>query len=129
VRSLDYVILFVEDIDASMSFYRELLGGDPSTRSETYAEFRLSNLRLGLYDRARLPELIGREGSAGGPDSEILFLVDDADAEAERLRASGVQILSGPIDRPWGHRTVHLVDPDGHVIELAQEIPRRSPNP
>jgi lactoylglutathione lyase len=55
-----------------------------------------------------------------------LFLVEDVDAEAERLRAAGVRILSGPVDRAWGHRTVHVEDPDGHVIELAREIPRSS---
>jgi lactoylglutathione lyase len=126
VRSLDYVILYVEDLDASVGFYQALLGQPASARRQTYAEFRLSNLKLGLYDRAHLPELIGREGSAGGAASEILFLVEDVEAEAERLRAAGVEILSGPVDRPWGHRTLHVADPDGHVVELAQEIPRSS---
>ena len=27
-------------------------------------------------------------------------------------------------DRPWGHRTLHVADPDGFVVEFAQEIPR-----
>lgn len=126
VRSLDYVILYVEDLDTSIGFYQALLRRPASTRRETYAEFRLSNLKLGLFDRAHLPELIGREGSAGGPASEILFLVEDVEAEAERLRAAGAEILSGPVDRPWGHRTLHVADPDGHVVELAQEIPRSS---
>ena len=35
-----------------------------------------------------------------------------------------VAVLRGPTDRPWGHRTLHLADPDGFVVELAQEIPR-----
>jgi lactoylglutathione lyase len=38
-----------------------------------------------------------------------------------------VAILKGPVDRAWGHRTLHLEDPDGFVVELAQEIPRRPP--
>jgi lactoylglutathione lyase len=63
----------------------------------------------------------------GGPAGEVLFLVDDVDAEAERLRGLGVEFLSGPVDRPWGHRTLHLLDPDGFVIELAQRIPRLLP--
>jgi len=29
------------------------------------------------------------------------------------------------VDRPWGHRTVHVEDPDGFVVELAEEIPRQ----
>jgi lactoylglutathione lyase len=51
-------------------------------------------------------------------------MVDDVDAYAERLEADGVRLLSGPADRPWGHRTVHIADPDGFVVEFAEEIPR-----
>jgi lactoylglutathione lyase len=54
-----------------------------------------------------------------------VFLVGDVDAEAERLRGAGVAIRKGPVDRAWGHRTVHLEDPDGFVVELAEEIPRQ----
>jgi lactoylglutathione lyase len=55
----------------------------------------------------------------------VVLLVEDVDAEAARLRSAGATILSGPVDRVWGHRTLHLEDPDGFVVELAQEIPRR----
>lgn len=54
---------------------------------------------------------------------EVLFLVEDVDAEAERLRGLGVEFLFGPVDRPWGHRTPYLLDPHGFVVELAQKIP------
>jgi len=79
------------------------------------------------YERARLPGLIGREAAEGGPGGEVVFFVDDADEEAQRLRGLGVEILAGPVDRPWGHRTLHLRDPDGFVVELAQEIPGERP--
>jgi catechol 2,3-dioxygenase-like lactoylglutathione lyase family enzyme len=52
-------------------------------------------------------------------------LVKDVDAEAQRLRAAGATILKGPVDRAWGHRTLHVEDPDGFVVELAEEIPRQ----
>ena len=53
-----------------------------------------------------------------------MVMVDDVDACAERLEGLGVPVLSGPADRPWGHRTVHVADPDGFVVEFAAEIPR-----
>jgi lactoylglutathione lyase len=84
----------------------------------------LENCRLGFYPRDAAPDLLGR--SSRGSGAELLFLVEDVDAEANRLRAAGVRILSGPLDRSWGHRTVHVEDPDGHVVELAREIPRSS---
>jgi lactoylglutathione lyase len=125
VRTIDYVILYVADLDRALGFYRMLLGVEGSPRSETYAEIRLAHAKLGFYLRDALPGLIGRPGRPG-PDAEVLFLVDDVDAEADRLRDAGVRVLSGPVDRPWGHRTLHLEDPDGHVVELAQEIVRSS---
>jgi lactoylglutathione lyase len=127
MKRVDYVILYVRDLERSIGFYRKVAGLQFKLQGDGYAEFATEGARFGLYDRARLPELIGREATAGGPAGEVVFLVEDADAEAARLRAAGVTILSGPADRPWGHRTVHLLDPDGFVVELAQEIPRRSP--
>jgi lactoylglutathione lyase len=124
VASLDYVILYVDDLERSLSFYRLLLGVVGARRSETYAELVLENCRLGFYLREAAPDLLGR--SSVGSGAELLFLVEDVDAEADRLRSAGVRILSGPLDRPWGHRTVHIEDPDGHVVELAREIPRSS---
>ncbi|HZB03283.1 MAG TPA: VOC family protein [Actinomycetota bacterium] len=124
MASLDYVILYVDDLERSLSFYRLLLGVVGARRSETYAELVLENCRLGFYLREAAPDLLGR--SSEGSGAELLFLVEDVDAEADRLRSAGVRILSGPLDRPWGHRTVHIEDPDGHVVELAREIPRSS---
>jgi lactoylglutathione lyase len=124
VASLDYVILYVDDLERSLSFYRLLLGVVGARRSETYAELVLENCRLGFYLREAAPDLLGR--SSEGSGAELLFLVEDVDAEADRLGSAGVRILSGPLDRPWGHRTVHIEDPDGHVVELAREIPRSS---
>jgi lactoylglutathione lyase len=121
--TLDHVILYAADLDRAVAFYRTVLGVEGERRSETYAEMRLSHPKLGFDLRHALPDLIGRPGGSG-PTAEVLFLVENVDAEAERLRAEGVRILSGPVDRSWGHRTLHLEDPDGHVVELAQEIDR-----
>jgi lactoylglutathione lyase len=79
---------------------------------------------LAVYEARRAAWLTGR-AVAPGPAAEIVFLVDDVDAETRRLAALDVTVLSGPADRPWGHRTVHVADPDGFVVELAQEVPRR----
>ena len=125
MRTLDYVILYVADLDRALGFYRTLLGVEGERRSETYAEILLANAKLGFYLRDALPDLIGRPGGSG-PEAEVVFVVDDVDGEADRLRVAGVRILTGPVDRPWGHRTLHLEDPDGHVVELAQEIVRSS---
>jgi lactoylglutathione lyase len=127
IARVDYVILYVEDLDRSIAFYREMIGLQLRLRDRGYVELVTEGTKFGLFARANLPELIGREARAGGPGGEIAFLVDDVDGEAARLRAAGAEILLGPTDRPWGHRTLHLLDPDGFVVELAQEIERLPP--
>jgi lactoylglutathione lyase len=127
VESVGYVILYVSDVEASVAFYRDALGLPFKLRDAGYAEFVTGETKFGLLERTRASDMIHREPTEGGPAGEVLFLVDDVDAEAERLRGLGVEFLSGPVDRPWGHRTLHLLDPDGFVVELAQNIPRLLP--
>jgi lactoylglutathione lyase len=124
---VDYVILYVEDLDRSVAFYREMIGLRLKLQEHGYAELVTEGAKLGLFERAKLPELIGRDARPGGPGGELVFLVEDVDAEAARLRAASAEILMGPTDRPWGHRTLHLLDPDGFVVELAQEVERQPP--
>ena len=126
VRRVDYVIRFVRDLGRSVEFYRDVLGMKPRILGDGYVEFDTDNVKFGLYERAKLPELIESAPEAGGPDGEVVFVVEDVDAWVERLDTNGIEVLSGPTDRPWGHRTVHLTDPDGLIVELAQEIPRRN---
>jgi lactoylglutathione lyase len=132
---LAYVILYVDDLDRSARFYRDVVGVPLRFADDAFAEFDTNGTRFGLFPRARLPDLLGPAAVAeptGGPVSwrpgaEVCFMVPDVDRHADRLRAAGAEVLSGPTDRPWGHRTLHLRDPDGHVVELAQEIPRPVP--
>jgi len=39
------------------------------------------------------------------------------------LAKKEVTLISGPIDRPWGVRTVTFADPGGHIWEIAQDLP------
>lgn len=124
MRTVDYVIRYVEDLDRGVAFYRDALGLEHRFTDNGYAEFAAGPTKLALMERARAAEMLGRPVPSGGWGGEILFLVENADAEAERLRAAGVEIVAGPEDRPWGHRTLHVADPEGHLVELAEEIER-----
>ena len=123
-ETVDYVILYVRDIERSIAFYRDVVGLRFKFLDSGYAEFATKVTKFALFDRALLPNLIGREQSEGGPSAEVAFLVDDVDAETERVKAAGAGILSGPVDRPWGQRTLHFLDPDGNVVEFAKELER-----
>ncbi|CAM3466097.1 VOC family protein [Mycobacterium colombiense] len=121
MRRVDYVIHYVESLRRSVAFYRDVIGLRVRIEGDGYVEFDMENTKFSLFERSKLPELIGRDGGEP-PCGEIGFLIDDVDAEAERLRGLGVEILTGPVDRPWRERTLHIADPDGNIIEFAQKL-------
>jgi lactoylglutathione lyase len=118
---VDYVIQYVESLPRSVTFYRDAIGLKVRIEGDGYVEFEMENTRFSLFERSKLPELIGREAGSA-PCSEVGFLVEDVDREADRLTGLGVEILSGPVDRAWGERTLHIADPDGNIIEFAQKL-------
>jgi len=124
VERLGYVILYVEDLEASVAFYRDVVGLPYKFTDAGYAEFGTDGTRFALYERRRAEWLTGRTVTPG-PAAEIVLIVEDVDAYADRLASLGVSVLSGPADRPWGHRTLHIADPDGFIVEFAEEIPRQ----
>jgi lactoylglutathione lyase len=118
---VDYVIQYVASLERSIPFYRDVIGLKMRIEGDGYAEFEMDNTKFSLFERSKLPELIGRQGGTA-PCGEIGFIIDDIDEVAERLKGLGVEILTGPIDRPWGERTLHIGDPDGNIIEFAQKL-------
>ena len=98
---------------------------DLEFEDDTSAVMKMENLLLNLVVRGSAPELIEPAPvAASGAGSKLMFTiwVDDVDALAADLTARGLALLNGPIDRPWGVRTVAFADPDGHAWELAQQI-------
>ena len=120
---LGHVILYVADLAASTAFYRDVVGLPHRFTDAGYAEFDTGATRFALYERRRAEWLTGGPVQPG-PAGEVVLVVADVDAAATRLEAHGVRPLAPATDRPWGHRTLHVADPDGFVVEFAQEIPR-----
>jgi uncharacterized glyoxalase superfamily protein PhnB len=50
---------------------------------------------------------------------QLTIPVDDVDVRCAELAALGVELLNGPMDRPWGIRTASFTDPAGHIWEIA----------
>ena len=78
---------------------------------------------INLLDAREADALIA-PGRVASPDagSRMVFTigVDDVDATCEVLKARGVELLNGPMDRPWGIRTASFRDPGGHIWEIAK---------
>jgi len=121
----DYVVLLVEDVDRALDFYCGVLGLPLGHRSGPYAQLETGVTRVALYQRGAMAETLGRELESPSPDApafELGFKVDDCDAVYNELVAAGANPAVPPSDRPWGQRTSYVRDPDGHLVELAQDL-------
>ena len=123
---LEVITLFVEDVEATKTFYVDVIGGEVVYADEESAVVRLSNLLvnvLGVDNAPTLVEPMPVAEARTGARALYTIRVDDADAAFEELTARGAAFLNGPIDRPWGRRTAAFADPAGNVWEIAQELP------
>lgn len=112
----------VDDVDQAIDFYTEHFGFEPGhNASPAFAEVSRGNLRLllaGPKSSAGRPMPDGRKPEPGGWN-RIHFIVDDIDAEVERLRAAGLGFRNDIVTGPGG-KQILVDDPSGNPIELFQ---------
>ncbi len=125
----DYVVVIVADLDRALSFYTGTLRLRLGHRSGPYAQLDTGPTRLSLYEREAMAQTLGRARLAradrDAPGFELGFKVQDVDAAYAELVAGGAEPAVPPTDRHWGQRTAYVRDPDGHLVELAQDLHRR----
>jgi catechol 2,3-dioxygenase-like lactoylglutathione lyase family enzyme len=129
--ALQYCHITVNDLDASLSFYRDALGLE--VRNDVGSGgFRW--VTLGSPDQPGLEIVLsephaGRSQADGDALQELLtkgvlpmtvFRVDDLDAAFEHVQASGAEVLQEPIDQPWGPRDCAFRDPSGNMVRISQ---------
>jgi len=122
---LTFVALNVSDLDATVGFYRMVLG---DALHESSHDTELNDVWYGgrhaacswtdgafmhfaLYP-ARLPH---RPVSTA---AQIGFHLHDFDEVHARLVASGVPVLQEPRSEPWG-KTARYADPDGNIVSIS----------
>jgi len=126
LNSVDFVTLFVEDLERSKVFYQDVFGLPLAFEDADSAVFRFANTTINLLTASAARDLIQPGAVAGreaGSRFQFTIQVDDVDATCEELAERGVRLLNGPIDRDWGVRTASFTDPGGHIWEIAQTLP------
>jgi catechol 2,3-dioxygenase-like lactoylglutathione lyase family enzyme len=125
VTGISAVTLFVEDLDRARQFYRETFGLPVVFEDPNSAVFRFGSTLINLLQVAAAPELIAPAPVARADSgSRFQFTIDvpDVDALCADLERRGVELLNGPMNRPWGIRTASFRDPGGHIWEIASRI-------
>ena len=118
------VCLITNDVLRLREFY-ETVFGVQAKGDEIHSGISISGLAL-VFDHVDIADEnpTFRYVSAGGANNVIVgFNVDDVDAEYERLRTLGAQMLNEPTTHPWGARSFQFKDPDGNIINF-RTIPK-----
>ena len=120
----------VQDPDAALRFYRDALGlevrVDVSNEGFRWVTVGApgQDVDIVLYQPHG-----GRSQAEGdallslvlqGSLQAAIFRTTDLAATFEQVRASGVEILEEPADRPWGARDCAVRDPSGNLVRIAQ---------
>jgi catechol 2,3-dioxygenase-like lactoylglutathione lyase family enzyme len=112
----------VDDVDSAVDFYTSHFGFSvQSNHAPAFADVVRGNLRLllsGPTSSAGRPMPDGRQPGPGGWN-RIHFVVEDIDAEVERLRDAGLSFRNDIVSGPGG-RQILVEDPSGNPIELFQ---------
>ncbi|WP_437478043.1 VOC family protein [Sorangium sp. So ce1014] len=123
------ITLGVDDLEASLRFYREGLGFQ--TEGIVGEEFEYGavvfiqlqpGLRLALWPRASIAQDTGLSVGRAGPTEMTLGHNVTSKAEVDSVmataRAAGAAIIKAAHDTFWGGYSGYFQDPDGHLWEV-----------
>jgi len=122
-HGISAITLFVEDLTVAKEFYQRAFGLSQVFADDDSVVFRFGETLVNLLKTSAAPELIEPArvaDPAAGARLQLTLHVDDVDRLCEELTARGVELLNGPMERPWGVRTASCRDPAGHIWEIAK---------
>lgn len=125
--------LFHTDPDASLAFYRDVLGfevrldvGYESMRWITMGVPNQPDTSLVLSPPAADPGVTDAERQtltemmAKGTLGMVVLASEDLDATFEKIAAAGADIVQEPMDQPYGVRDCAVRDPAGNLLRIQQ---------
>ncbi len=117
--------LTVNDIEASVAFYRDLMGFVVTNTIEHEGAVVGASIKAGVVEF-----LLGQDDFKKGRDRQKgvgcrIYCVthQDIDELAETMKARGCTLDHEPVDQPWGTRDFAVCDPDGFMISISTPMP------
>jgi catechol 2,3-dioxygenase-like lactoylglutathione lyase family enzyme len=118
---LDHLVLTVADVEASVLFYRRVLGLKEVRSGDGRVALAFGSQKINLHPIGSAIEPRALRPTAGSAD--LCFVSSLSMKEIlDHLRACEVPVACGPVARTGAigpMMSVYLRDPDGNLIELA----------
>ena len=126
---LGYTIVYVPDVEASLSFFERAFGLRRRFLHEsgTYGELETGATALAFaahaIGEANLPGGYVAANASDRPlGMEIALVTDDVAAAHARALACGAREMSAPASKPWGQVVSYVRAPDGTLVELCTPV-------
>ena len=109
---LDSAVLYSNNIERAVEFYRDLIGLKVDyVEHDSFASFWFDNARLSIKKKSEARELPGAQ--------TIFIATEKIKKDYGRMKKRNVKFLKELIERPWGLE-FSIADPDGNKIEFVQ---------
>ena len=115
------MLISVSDIDAARKFYEELFGLEVF---QNYGKNIAFTCGLALQqDFDWLVNLPKEKVLKKSNNAEIVFEEQDFDGFMNKLKEyPDIEYLGNVIEHSWGQRVIRFYDPDGHIIEVGEDM-------
>jgi catechol 2,3-dioxygenase-like lactoylglutathione lyase family enzyme len=111
---IDHILLEVSDLNASIAFYRDLLGLRLKSQSHDFVTLESDNVGIFLWSARWDWEKPRSNGERQGLGMYPHFSVSDAVAVVDRARRAGYRIVQESRKYDWGTEAF-IADPDGYT--------------
>jgi predicted enzyme related to lactoylglutathione lyase len=111
--------MITADVNRLVAFYEMVTGISAVWGNNLFAEIPTPNGTLAIGSDKTVPLFGAGSAEPAANRSAILeFIVEDVDAEYQRLRERVVEVVTEPTTMPWGNRALLFRDPDGNLVNL-----------
>jgi catechol 2,3-dioxygenase-like lactoylglutathione lyase family enzyme len=122
IDRLDHLVLTVADIDATVTFYEQVLGMRAVTFGDGRRALAFGTSKINLHQAGHEFEPKAKAPTPGSGDL-CLIVDDDLESVQAQLATAGVAVELGPVEQTGaaGEMTsVYIRDPDQNLIELSR---------
>ena len=128
INAIDHLVINVTDVARSAEWYRNILGMevkvfDPGDGKAPRASLVFGNQKINVRPKdADKVEWFTADHETAGSDDLCFLTTSRPDEVVAHLRANGVAIEEGPVNKQGARgtlRSVYCRDPDGNLIEIS----------